>query len=247
MKRQFARKLDNLARQQALLAALSNDLALPLVQIKSSVELVQASNFSKPTVRHQAQAMTLSAEAGLKMIEAYRLLLSSDEILQMEFEPVAVGAILEEVAHSLDIFAKQYATKIEVDVQGRLTPIVVHQPSLSAAIQTLGVSIIRAQAAQHAQPQHRLVLGAHRGSEARVAAGVFSEVKGLSDHSLRAAHLLAGQARQPLPMVPPGTASGILIADMLCAHMWQPLRYGAHRSLGGLVTNLPTSKQMQFV
>ena len=247
MKTKFGRKLDNVARQQALLVALSDDLALPLIQIKSAQELIASADFSKPVSRSQSVGITASAEAGLKMIEAYRLLLTSQEILNMSFDPVAVGAILDDVAHQLVPFASQYATKIEVDVQGRLTPVLVHQPSLSVALQTLSASLIRAQVAQQPVSQHRLVLGAHRYNESLVAAGVFSEVKGLSGTSLRAAHSLVGKARQPLPVVPPGTAGGILIADMLCTSLWQPLRHSAHRSLGGLVTTLPTSKQMQFV
>lgn len=247
MKRQFGRRPDNTARQQALLIALSDDLALPLVQAKSSLELIEASDFSKRAARSQAPAIAASVETGLKMIEAYRLLLSSQEILHMSFEPVAIGAILEEVAHQLTPFAKQYSTSLEIDVQGRLSPVLVHQPSLSVALQTLSASLIRAQAAQQPASNYRLVLGAHRSPEDMVAAGVFSDVHGLSGHSLRAAHSLVGRARQPLPVVPPGTAGGILIADMLCASLWQPLRSAAHRSLGGLVTTLPTTKQMRFV
>lgn len=247
MKRQFARWSEDLARHQALLVALSSDLALPLVQIKTAAELIETGNFSKPIARDQSRAVAMNAEAGLKLIEAYRLLLSSDNVSQMVFEPVAVGAVLEQVAHELVKFAGQYNTSIEVDVQGRPRPVLVNQASLSMAMQSLGTSLIRAQAAQDAHPKHRLVLGAHRSGEGLVAAGVFSELQGLSDNSLRAAHSLAGKARQPLPAIPPGAASGVLIADLLCAHLWQPLRSAAHRSLDGLATNLPTSKQMQLV
>lgn len=247
MKRQLHRRNDSLARHQALLVTLSDDLALPLTQIKTGIDLMEDADFSKPATRRQSQSMRLSLEAGFQLIEAYRLLLRSEQLVELDFEPVAIGALMDEVAHQLTPFARQYSTKLQVDVRGRLTPVLVHQPSLNAVLQSLSYSIIRAQAAQAEKPQYQLTLGAHRAAEAAIAAGVFSDVQGLSDRSLRAAHALAGRARQPLPTVPPGTASGILIADLLCSQMWQPLRPAAHHSLHGLVTALPTSNQLQFV
>ncbi|HVX58699.1 MAG TPA: hypothetical protein VG964_03095 [Candidatus Saccharimonadales bacterium] len=246
MKRQLNRRSDSLARHQALLVALSDDLALPLTHIKTGIDLIEDVGFSKPVTRQQSESMRLSLDAGFQLIEAYRLLLRSDQLVELDFEPVAIGAIMDEVAHQLTPFARQYSTKLEVDVQGRLTPVLVHQPSLTAVLQSLSYSIIRAQAAQAERVEYRLTLGAHRSVDS-VAAGVFSDVQGLSDRSLRAAHSLMGKARQPLPAVPPGTASGILIADMLCSNMWQPLRSAAHHSLHGLITTLPISKQLQFV
>ena len=46
--------------------------------------------------------------------------------------------------------------------------------------------------------------------------------------------------------VPPSTSGGVLIADMLCSAMWQPLRAAAHRNMGGLATGIPVTKQLQF-
>lgn len=239
--------MDRFARQRALLVALSDDLTLPLIHVKTSVELVEADGFSKKTTREQTKTITLSAENGLQLIEAYRLLLRSDEIINQPVEPVAIGAVFEQVAHQLIPYARQYSTDVFVDVQGRFAPVLAHQPSLTVALEVLGSSLIRAQAAQSQKPGYRLVLGAHRSTEGGVAAGVFSDVHGLSDRTLRAARNLMGQARQPLPAIPPGTASGILVADMLCSALWQPLRAAAHRNLGGLATSLPISKQLQFV
>ena len=227
--------------------ALAGDLSLPLVHVKTALELITADDFRKRTAREQSNEMQLSVDAGLQLVEAYRLLLRSDEILNMTFQPVSIGAVLEDVAHRLQPYAQQYSTEITVDIQGRFRPVLAHEASLSSAMEVLGFSLIRAQAAQAQQERYQLVLGAHRSAENIVAAGVFSNVHGLSDRSLRAARSLAGHARQPLPAVPPGAASGILLADMLCTALWQPLRSAAHRNLGGLATNLPISKQLHFV
>ena len=226
---------------------LSEDLALPFLQIKSSIELLAGQNFAKAAARQHATISALSAESGLQLVEAYKLLLSVEDNLKQPLEPVAVGAVLDSIAHKLAPYAKQYNTTLEVSVQPRLAPVLAHQPSLSSALEILGSSLIRAQAAQTESKNYRLVLGAHRSPDSSIATGAFSSVQGLSDRTLRAARSLVGKARQPLPAVPAGAAAGVLIADMLCAAMWQPLRAAAHHNLPGLVTALPASKQLQFV
>ena len=248
MKRQINdRGFEQLAQQRALLAALSDDLALPLVQIKSALEVLEAEQFAKKATKVQTHSINLSASSGLQLIEAYRLALRAQDDLSLPLIPVSVAGVLQDVAHELNAYAKQYDTDLQVDVVGKLTPVLAHQPSLMAALQCLGASMIRAQAAQNQQKHYRLMLGAHRSPDNGIAAGVFSSVDGLSDRTLRSARALAGRARQPLPAMPSGAASGILIADMLCAAMWQPLRAAAHRNLHGLATTVPISKQLQFV
>jgi K+-sensing histidine kinase KdpD len=240
-------RFGDLAHQRALLAALSDDLSLPLIQIKTSLELLEVDNFARRAIRTQASAMSLSADSGLQLIEAYRLALRATGDNALPLEPVAVGAVLQDVAHQLTPYAKQYNIELEVDVQGRLVPALAHKPSLMAAIQVLSASMVRAQAAQDNQKSYRILLGAHRTPDNVITTGVFSNVHGLSDRTLRAARHLVGRARQPLPSIPAGAAGGVLIADMLCAAMWQPLRAAAWRNMGGLTTVVPAAQQMQFV
>ncbi len=211
------------------------------------MELLDAERFSKKTIPVHAQNMLLGVESGLQLIEAYRLALKTGGTENLALEPVAVGAILQDVAHQLTPYAAQYSTQLEVEVKGRLKPVLAHKPSLVAAIQVLSASLIRAQTAEKRQKSYRLLLAAHRSDENGIATGVFSSMNGLSDRTLRSARSLIGRARQPLPQVPAGAASGVLIADMLCAAMWQPLRASAHRNMGGLSTAVPSSKQLNFV
>lgn len=248
MKKQnsYLRSADIVAQQKALLIALSDDLALPLLQIRSGLEVLKTADYSKPIARSQARLMTMSADSGLQLAEAYRLVLQLDKLDDLPLEPVAIGAVLDEVAHQLSPYAWEYATTLEVDVQGRLTPILAHPPSLSAALQVLSGSLIRAQAGQTQKKQYKLILGAHR-SGSDISAGVYTDMQGLSDRTLRAARALVGRARQPLPSLPAGAASGVLIADVLCTAMWQPLRAAAHRNHQGLAVTVPVSKQLQFV
>lgn len=248
MKRKsFNRDLREFDKYRALLTSLSDDLSLPLLQIKTTLEVLEGKALTSKSSLTHTQSMALSADAGLQLIEAYKLALKAASQDSLQMEPVAVGAVLQEVAHQLTPYAQQYATDLIVDVQGKLTPVLAHRPSLEAALQCLGTSMIRAQAAATQQKRYYLMLGAHRTKDGVIATGVFSDVRGLSDKTLRTAHNLAGKAHQPLPNIPAGAASGILIADMLCAAMWQPLRAAAHRKMSGLATAVPISKQMQFI
>lgn len=226
---------------------LSEDLSLPLLQVKTSIDLLEASNFTRTAARRHTQETALNVAAGLQQIEAYRLLLSSEDMAKLPTEPLSVGALMDQIAHQLSPYADQYDTKVEVSVQHRLTPVLANPHSLTSALEVLGSSLIRAQASQTEHGSYRLVLGAHGSHGGTIAAGVFSNVHGLSDRTLRAARSLAGRARQPLPAVPAGAAAGVLLADMLCASLWQPLRAAAHDNLAGLATSLPSSKQLKFV
>ncbi len=243
----FAREQEEIAKQRALLMTLSEDLALPLLQVRSSLDLLEAQNFAKAAARQHVLETALNIDSGLQQIEAYRLLLTSENLDKLAMEPLAIGVLLDEIAHKLMPYARQYDTAIEVSVQHRLAPVLTHQASLTSALEVLSASLIRAQASQSEQKSYRLVLGAHTTHDKAVTAGVFSNVQGLSDKTLRAARSLIGKARQPLPAVPAGAAAGVLVADMLCAALWQPLRAAAHDNLAGLATNLPVSKQLKLV
>lgn len=226
---------------------LSEDLTLPLLQVKSSLELLEEENFAKASARRHAEETRLNIGAGFQQIEAYKLLLASHELDNLPAEPLAVGSLLEDIAHKLTPYAKRYSTELQVSTQHRLAPVLVNQASITSALEVLSSSLIRAQAAQSEQKSYRLVLGAHRAPDNSIATGVFSDVHGLSDRTLRAARGLVGKARQPLPAIPAGAAAGVLLADMLCASLWQPLRAAAHDNLAGLATSLPASKQLKFV
>ncbi|HET9721662.1 MAG TPA: hypothetical protein VFP32_01380 [Candidatus Saccharimonadales bacterium] len=243
----FNREQDEIAKQRAILMTLSNDLALPLLQVKASLQDLESQDFAKAASRQHAQQAAMSIDTGLQLVEAYRLLLDWTKDCNLPAEPLAIGSILEDIAHQLTPYAKQYNTEIQVSVQPRLAPVLANHPTLNSALEVLGASLIRAQSAHSEKPKYQLVLGAHRSPDNVISAGVFSDVEGLSDRALRAARSLIGRARQPLLNVPEGAAAGILVADMLCAAMWQPLRAAAHNRLPGLATGVPATKQLQII
>src|SRR5581483_263057 len=191
--------IEKLNPMEALLAALSDDLALPFLQIKSCLE-----------ANAPREQIFMSIDSGLQLIEAYKLTLRINKSIdEVAYEPVAIGAVLQEIAHELSPYAKKYATDIEVNVSGKLTPVLTHQPSLQTAIQILSASLIRAQVAQVQKKRYKIILGAHRTSEASISTGVFSSIDGLSDKTLRNARSLTGKARQPITALPTGAASGV--------------------------------------
>lgn len=239
--------VERAAQAYSLLNALSNDLALPLLQIKSGLEIIDRPKLKSELLEASLEQMSLSTVSGLQLIEAYKLVLQAEENMDQPFEPVAIGAVLQDVAHQLNEYAKRYDTTLQVDVRGRMTPVLAHQPSLFAALEVLGYSLIRAQSAQAGRKKRLLVLGAHRDMDNYISTGVFGNVMGISDKALRSARELAGKAHQPMPNLPAGAASGVLVADMLCTMMWQPLRSAAHNGLHGLATIVPVSKQMQLI
>ncbi|HEX5448281.1 MAG TPA: hypothetical protein VFW90_03740, partial [Candidatus Saccharimonadales bacterium] len=84
------------------------------------MELLESDNFSKPTSRRHVRESMLNIDTGLQQIEAYRLLLNSSELDRLPQQPLAIGALLDDIAHKLSPYAKQYDTKVEVSVQHRL-------------------------------------------------------------------------------------------------------------------------------
>lgn len=246
MSRSRAERSSDGRDRPALLASLSDDLALPLLQIKSTLELIGERNLSAKNNTKHLRSMRLSSETGLQLVEAYRLAIQAENT-NLPLQPVAVGAVLQEAAHQLSDYAAQYKTTIEVDVQPRLSPVLAHKPSLLAAMQCLGASLIRAQASMSEKKKYNLMFGAHRTPDNVITTGAFSGVTGLSDKALRSARALTGRARQPISVLPAGSAGGVLIADILCAAMWQPLRAAAHRNMHGLATAVPVSKQLNLI
>lgn len=231
---------------RALLSTLSDDLALPLLQIKTTLELFSDLRLSKDQ-KTIIDSLGISTDAGLRLLEAYRLALSLADTSELPLEPVAIGAVLNDVAHQLNPLALAYETELWVDTQSSLKPALANSPSLTIALHCLAISLIRAQAAAEPHKKGRILLGAHRSEDGHIVTGVFGSVKGVGERALRSARSLGSRARQPVFGVPAGTASGVLVADMLCARMWSPLKSTHYQNLDGLATVVPISKQLNFV
>jgi hypothetical protein len=230
---------------QALLEGLAEDLKLPFLQIKSRLELL---GMQQPELAGLAQ-LEISTQYGLRLIESYSLALElKRNPKQLELEPFGVGAVLQDAAHSLAPYAKQYDTELIVDIAGAPKPILMHRRSLLAAFYCLGTSLIRAQIGQQTDKgPNSLVLGAHGLKEQRMALGAFASLEGITNVALRSARQLQGIARQPLSALGAQTAGGIFIADLLLQAVEGQLHAARHGSSAGLAAHFNISKQIPLL
>lgn len=225
--------------ENVLLRAVAHDLRLPLLQIKTKLELLDLSAQSA-----DVKDLAYLTNSGLRQVEAYLkgFMLKEEEL---PLVPVAIGAILEDVAQEVTPYARQYATVLEVRHDYR-KPVLAHVPTMKLAFTCLAESLVRMQASQTAKDNYRLTFGAHR-LVGHMAAGIYGTIDGLSNQLLRSAHSLAGRAAQPLPAAAEGTSSGILIADNLMAALGLKLRSSQHFGRQGLAVNLQTTTQMSLL
>src|SRR3990167_8721284 len=204
------------SHERTLLGVLSDDVLLPLVQVKTALELI-AENPKTAKDNGYFEQLFLSTEAGIRLVEAYRMLLGNQPL---PLEPTAIGPVLEEIAH---------------------------RPSFFAAMQCLGTSLIRSSDAVEAGSPRRLLLAAHGSVNAKTVVGVFGGFNEAGRYAWRSARRLQGRARQPLPNVPAAATGGLLVADLLCTAMRRPLQVARHNKLNGLAALMPISRQLHLV
>jgi len=214
-----------------LLQALAEELKLPLLQIARQAEL------------SEQKGIELSAIQALWFVDSYIL---SQQLLQqphLALEPVAVSAVLQDVAHALDGLAKQYGCSLELHLSGRYAPVMAHRQGLQTAL--LGLASTLLTAAQNEEAP-RLVLAAHR-SRGGVVAGIFSQTEGLSQAVYRRGRELYGRARQPMQEFTASSGAGVFVAESLFDSMETSLRVAKHQHLTGLAATLQQSRQLSLI
>ena len=231
------------SHERTLLGVLSDDVLLPLVQVKTALELI-AENPETAKDNGYFEQLFLSTEAGIRLVEAYRMLLGNQPL---PLEPTAIGPVLEEIAHQLQTYASSYKTELIVDLPGSLKPVLAHRPSFFAAMQCLGTSLIRSSDAVETGSPRRLLLAAHGSVNSKTVVGVFGGFNEAGRYAWRSARRLQGRARQPLPNVPAAATGGLLVADLLCTAMRRPLQMARHNKLNGLAALMPISRQLHLV
>lgn len=236
----MAREDYYVANHRDILAHLALDLRLPLLHIKNSLE--QSTDLDVAI----SDELNLSVESGLRILEAYLLSTSLYDQSQLSLEPIALGAMLDDTAHILSPYAKRYEVGLEVITARHLKPVLMHRASGSAALLCLGESMIRAQAAQNPESNQAIILGAH-GAAGKVMAGIYGAIENLNVQMLKSARSLAGKAHQPASGLAGHSTGGVLIADLLCSAMSEPLRVSQHKNLHGLATVFQPSSQLALL
>ncbi len=224
--------------RERLLVALAEQLKLPLLQIARGAELASLEEQDTPA------AIAQTADVALRLIDGYILSVMPTQT-ELALEPVSISAVLQDTAHRLSQFAKQYDCDLTISLGGKYGPVMANRQNLEAAFTMLGYSFIEAQTKEN-QKRSSVLLAAHKSTGGMVT-GIFGGQDGLTSDMFRRARALYGSARQPLASVSAASSAGIFIADSLLQSMAAPLHMARHHKLSGLASTFIPSQQLQLV
>lgn len=238
---------------QALLCSIAEQLKLPLLRIARQAEL---GRLADDTLSHDAfDDMETNAVMALRLVDSYLLGLElAEQRMELELEPVALSALLYDVAHELTPLARQRNTTIQLELAGKYGQVMAHEQGVRAALYSLGATLLEtsvAHAPHHTQTSQLPVLqiAAHR-VPAGIITGIYRATFGggaaqpsaaaqKQQHAAHASQLLSGLTSQ-------GSA-GILVAESILASMHTKLRTSRFRGSRGFAATLQPSHQMQLV
>lgn len=226
------------APNDRLLRALAEQLKLPLLQIARLSEL--ALQNGQTADKANADIATMA----LQLVDSFLLSSQQHAQVSLQLEPVSISSVLADAAHQLSNLAKRYDYDLEVSLAGKYAPVMSHQPSLLAAITTLGYSFL--ETAWQSDTKHTLVLGAHRSPHG-IVAGLFSPEANLSTDMFRRSRALYGTSRQPMQNTLASAGAGVFVADSLFASMATSLKVARHQNMTGLAATLLPSHQLQLI
>ncbi len=242
MARRQSKKAQAYANER-LLQALAEQIKQPLLQIARRAELAQ---MTKDPLDHLG-VIESTADSALRLLDSYLLSLRLHQQNSEEYlSPVSIAGVLNNAAHQLAAVAEQYDCRLELHMSGKYEPVLANKAALEAALTSLGLVFIEAQAAHTGKEQPVIKLAAHRGKQG-IVAGMFSDSEGLGTDMFRRAHQLYGYSRQPLPQLSAQAGAGVFIAESLFDAMSARLRVARHQKLMGLAATLPPSLQLSMV
>jgi C4-dicarboxylate-specific signal transduction histidine kinase len=223
---------------QALLT-LAEELKLPLVQIARLSESTRAEY--RP---ESVEAIELTAQSALTLVDGLLLSLRLYTTDEPQLQPIALGAVLQDTAHSLSAYAQQRDCRLQLHVGARSSLVIADPVILQAALASLGLMFIEASSQQQKPPV--VTLAAHRSRWGMVT-GLYSQQPGLSTDLYRRAHQLFGRATRPLSQFVAGNGAGAVIADALLHTMSSQLHISHHQKQPGLAATLLPSQQLHLV
>lgn len=226
---------------EQLLFSVAEQLKLPLMQIARQAEL------AKLTGSSNINEIQTTAETALILIDSYLLgmRLSLEAQQQLILEPVTVSSVLYDTGEQLQALSKIYGVKLELNVSGRLGPVMTHRQGLQAALLSLGATFIEALPALE-NPKLRLQLATHR-CRYGIVAGIYTDTEAITKEALRLGRSLYGRTRQPLVTLTHASGAGVFVADAILRAMSLKLKISRHHKLYGLGAVLMPSIQQQLV
>lgn len=238
-----------LGNQERLFLGLAEQLSRPLLQISHLAEVGAGLAGDDPAqALERWQQVRVIATSSLRLAESYALgLRLHGRVTALDLEPVTVSSLLYDTAQELQPFAAQYGVELELDTGPRALPVLADRAVLQSAMISLGQVFVAAGAESDSDSTPSVVrLAAHR-SRYGVVAGLYGHVPQLGADSLRRAHQLQGQARQPLQRLVSGPAAGVFVADSLLQTLAAHLHVARYHSLTGLATTLQPSQQLHLI
>lgn len=217
----------------------AESLKLPLMQIARATELAH----NQGSTDDLAQVM-MTADGLNLLIENYLLCLNMQG--EQQLQPVSLGAVLQEVAHTLDAKARAEQCDLHIHIAGKYEPILAHPLGLQAALVSIGQVLIDARSQQPATTRRVVTLAAHR-TRGGIAAGLFSDVQGLNQATFRRAQSLHGRVKEPFNQLVSNGSAGVFIASTLLAHMSGGLRSARYLKQNGLAATFSTSQQLALL
>lgn len=216
-----------------LLAALAEELKLPLLQIARSSEL------------DKNETIQQTSEMALKLIDSYVLGIQTTDQTTLQLEPVTLASILYDTAEVLRPLARQNGYEIIIDVGGKIGPVMGDRRVLQHAFTVLGYELMNANSdGENTKPV--LTLATHR-SKSSVVAGIFTDNPHLTTDAFRRARALVGSARQTFPSGTAANGAGIFIADTLLRNLSSSFKIARHNKQVGLAATLLPSQQLSIV
>lgn len=232
--------------QERLFVSLADGMHNTMLQLALLSEQAAHANSSdaEPAQWHM---VTDLSRASLQLLESYTLTMRlQGGTAEPELEPVAMTSLLHETLRILEPYAKQLQVKLELDLPGRLEPVVSDRSILQSALVSLGQVFITAQSQTEHALTEPLRLSVHRGRYG-IVAGWYSEGLQLTAQALARARRLGGWAQQPYSELVSGPATGVFIAESLLSSVSGRLHVARYHKATGLAATLPACQQLQLV
>jgi K+-sensing histidine kinase KdpD len=227
--------------QQAtqLLRSIVEQLKSPLTAIARQAELGTLTGAPALT---DLKAINTQATAALMLADSYLMglqLLRGQTVLDLE--PVSVSSLLNETAHELHGFAKQYGVDLDLHIAGKYGPVMAHPTALKSALVSVGYALLEN------APLHnsRLTLAARRTPHG-IITGMYGDFEELNTRRWHRALALHGRAPQPLRSFG-SNGAGLFVAEAILQAMDTRLRVGKHLKQQGFATTLQSSQQLSLV
>lgn len=208
-------------------AALMRELKLSLYTMARTAEL--GSPGSLATLQAQA-------EQSMRLIDSYILSAQSEYGQQkLNLEPVAVGSVMHDAAHSMRVSSRT----VEIQAKAHV-PVMTHREALHGLLSSAGQVVADSS-------ENQLIFRSFITRSGDVGVGVFAEGVDITSEDLRSSLQMSGRAHMPLARHSARSGVMLVIADSLARALGGSLEVKRMGRLRGLATVLPKSDQLALV